>query len=307
VFLGADTNKAKKRRFALDATLDNNWFSTPPPGNSDPDAAESAHISQATPLASGSSNLPPSVQDSSPGPCPPPSPTRADHPQIVNNAESSTAGAAPRQSTPTVKYRALPTYAYKTTPSDEPFASIDLISPLESPTAIGLANAGRSKLKEAPADVGHIASDLPSRSSSEPQNDDDGIVMKCPRPGKPKSTRKKKREEQKRLAALSVAAVESPSVPTEIAPAAPAIAKTEDDHNGLAWAVSPARKETSPDLVADAQAISNERSGAAKESSGDNPDSSMPAGIIVNGVSHLCEIVAHNDGDSLLVGIHCSL
>ncbi|KAI9459437.1 hypothetical protein BJY52DRAFT_1148908 [Lactarius psammicola] len=150
-------------------------------------------------------------------------------------------------------------------------------------------------LGEAPPDVGRTASALPSRDSSELHNGDGGIVLRCPQPGKQKSTRKKRRDEKK-LGALSAAAAKSPS-PAEIVPAAPAVVRIEDVHKVLCQRndgrtesdVVPEKDDTPPELVTDAQpgverARSNEDVyGTAKEFSGDDPDLSMRAGLIVNG------------------------
>ena len=293
--LGVDTNKAKKRRVALDP--DPNWFSTPPPGAAHLDSVESAPSSQATVPPSGNSSLPPSVPGSPslpPSSLPLPSPTPPGHRQTVSNGESSTAGAAlpaARQSTPRVRSRTGATYAYRTTPSQEDFAPVNLIPLPESPTATGSATTARSMLGEAPPNVGGTASAPSSRSSSEPHNGDGGTVLRCPQPVKPKSGRRKKRDEQKRLVASSTAAAGTPTLP-EIAPAAPAVVNTEGSkelsrgNNGRTVSnAAPARDETPPGAV---QLGSNEdASGTAKELSGDDddPDLSMRAGLIVNGVS----------------------
>ncbi|KAI9446168.1 hypothetical protein H4582DRAFT_1904053 [Lactarius indigo] len=287
VWPGSNTNKAKKRRHALDAgPPDTNWFSTPPPSATHLDVVESAPSSQAAIPASGNSSLPPSDPSSS---FPPPSPTHAGHPQVTNNAESSTAGAAlpiRKQSAPGVKNRPAATYAYKTTPSHEELAPIDLTSPPESPAATGPATTAHLILEEASADVCRTASSAhPSRGPSEPHNGDGGIVLRCPQPGKQKSTRKKRRDEKK-LIASSSAATKSPS-PTEIVPVAPAVIKIEEVHKDPCRSddgrteldVVPAREDTPPELVTDVQSGSKD----AEESSGDDPDLSMRAGLIVNG------------------------
>jgi hypothetical protein len=146
-------------------------------------------------------------------------------------------------------------------------------------------------LGEAPPDVGRTAS---ARGSSEPQNGDGGVVLRCPQPGKQKSGRRKKRDEQKRLVALfTAAAAETPSTPAGIVPATSAVVKDEDVHKDLVSA----RDDTPPELLADAQpeveqAGSNEDT---EEANGDDPDLSIRAGLIVNGVSVQREIVALND------------
>lgn len=221
--------------------------------------------------ASGNSNLPPSV----PGSPSAPSPTHA-----TNNAESSTAGAAlQRQTTPRVRNRSGATYAYRTTPSHEQLVPVDLISPPESPTAVGPAITAASMLGEAPPDVGRTASALPSRGSSEPHNGDGGIVLRCPQPGKQKSGRKRRRDEQKRLGALSAAAAaETPSTLAGTVLATTAVVKNEDTHKDLV----PVREDSPPESVVDAASGSHED---AKELNEDDPDLNIQAGLIVNGVS----------------------
>ena len=271
--LGVDANKAKKRRSVLDT--DDNWFPTPPQG----DAVESSSIEQ--PAASGNSNMPPSVRRSPslpPSSIPPPSPTSPGYLQSTNSAESSTSGAAlttPRQTTPKVRSRTGATYAYRTTPSNE---DIDITSPPKSLTVLGSAAAAHPMLGEA-----QTAS---AQTSSEQQNGDSGMVLKCPQPVKPKSGRRKKRDELKR----QVAAAQSP--PAEIVPAAPTVLQTEDVsmHNvgQTGSSAVPARDE-----MGDEQDVN----GTAKESSGDDddPDLNMRAGLIVNGVRIQRQTVAFND------------
>jgi hypothetical protein len=136
-------------------------------------------------------------------------------------------------------------------------------------------------LGEAPHEARRSASAQPSRSSSEPQNGDGGIVLRCPQPVKQKSARRKKRDEQKKQVASSAAAAESPSIPADIVPAVPAAVKTEDACR------SSGGKE-------DEQSGSNED---ARESTGDDddPDLSMRAGLIVNRVSTHSLMAALND------------
>jgi hypothetical protein len=152
-------------------------------------------------------------------------------------------------------------------------------------------------LVEAPPEAGRTASAEPSRSSSEPQNGDSGIVLKCPQPVKQKSGRKRRRDEQKKQVASSAAAVESPSAPAEIAPAAPAAVKTED----------PCRHSGGRE---DEQSGSNEGANDTEKESGgddDDPDLSMRAGLVVNGVRVQHQMVALNDDVFLPVAIYCSL
>ncbi|KAH9020446.1 hypothetical protein EDB85DRAFT_2095013 [Lactarius pseudohatsudake] len=307
VWPGSNINKAKKRRHALDAgTPDTNWFSTPPPGDTNLDAMGSAPSSQAAIPASGNSSLPPSDPSSS---FTPPSPTYAGHPPATNNAESSTAGAAlptRRQSTPRVKNRSAATYAYRTTPSHEELAPIDLTSPPESPTATGSATIAHSILGEAPPDVCRTASALPSRNSSDPHNGDGGTVLRCPQPGKQKSGRRKKRDEKK----LSSATAKSPS-PTEIVPAALAVVKTEEVHKDLCRSNDSrteldavlAREDTPPELVTNAQSGSKD----AKELSGDDPDLSMRAGLIVNGWAYTALSQVRDKAKMSVIGVVSSV
>jgi hypothetical protein len=294
LLLRVDANKAKKRRFAPDTDV--NWFSTPPPGDTHLDAVESDPSSQAVISPSGNSSLPPSVPRSpplSPSSSPLPSTVHLGQPQITDTAESSTAGAAlptPRQSTPRARSRTGATYAYRTTPNHEEFAPINLISLPESPTATGSATATHSMLGEAPLDGARTASAVSARSSSEPQNG----MLRCPQPVKHKSGRKKKRDGHKRLVASSGAAADSPA-PAEIVPVAPAVSKTEHSNGQTESDVALAREETPPEV---AQSGSNEdANGTAKDLSGDDddPDLSMRAGLVVNGVSILREMITLND------------
>ena len=299
LLLRVDANKAKKRRCALDTDV--NWFSTPPPGDTHFGAVESAPSLEAVISPSGSSSLPPSVPRSPtlpPSSLPLPSLVHPGQPQITDTAESSTASAAlptPRQSTPRAKSRTGATYAYKTTPNHEEFAPINLISLPESPTASGSATATHSMLGEAPLDAGRTASAVPARSSSEPQNG----VLRCPQPVKHKSGRKKKRDEHKRLVASSGAAADSPAS-AEIVLAVPAVSKTEhitkEHSNGQTESdVVPAREETPPEVAQ--SGTHADANGTAKDSSGDDddPDLSMRAGLVVNGVSIQCEMIALNN------------
>ena len=283
LLLGVDTNKAKKRRSVLDT--DDNWFPTPPPGN----AMESAPTSQAAISHSGNSQSVSRSPSLPPSSIPPPSPTTLGHSQSTNDAESSTSGATrltPRQTTPKVRTRTGATYAYRTTPSNEEFAPIDITFPPKSPTATGSATTAHPMLGEASPDVNQPASAFPAQSSSEQQNDDGGIVLRFPQPMKSKSARRKKRDEVKR----QVAAAQSP--PAEIVPAAPTILQTEDVsmHNvgQTGSSVVSARGETGDE---------QDMNGTAKESSGDDddPDLNMRAGLIVNGVRIQRQTVAFND------------
>ncbi len=83
-------------------------------------------------------------------------------------------------------------------------------------------------------------------------------------------------------------------------PAAPAVVKIEGVHKGpcrndgqTVSDIVPAREDTPPELVTDAQPRI-EQSGS-NEDVDDDPDLSMRAGLIVNGVSLQREIAALND------------
>ena len=154
--------------------------------------------------------------------------------------------------------------------------------------------------------MGRAASAISSRGSSESHNGDGGIVLNCPRPVKNTSGRKRKRDEQKKLVRLSA---ESSSTPAGVVSAAPPVVKNGDAHKDLhprddrqtESGVVVAKEDAPPELITDAQpglqrAGSNDNvDSTAKELSGDDPDLSMRAGLIVNGVSLHPEIVAFND------------
>lgn len=294
IFICADSGKAKKRKQAMNVdNSDMDWFSTPHLDDSHSGVGAGSHSHSPTKSAEPS---PPPASSSSLSA----SQTSASHAEVTGDPGPSTSVAAlvfsssSRKSPLTTgQNRGGATYAYRTVRPSEQSAPVHLASTPESPETTNSAVSPTPTSSTSKQIAGH-SSVLPSRDSLEP-----GFTSEGPPPAKIKSTRRKRREEAKRLAASALTVLPATAADASPDPVKPVVPNTVEGrdvcdpprHNGgqtvldLDVPSTPADIKLEPSTVAEAGGEQPRLGEDRTEIGQDDPALNMKAGLVVNHVS----------------------